>query len=208
MLISIFKDLSEFFEDNVQKGMPRFHSLLTLKNSLLVTDDDEPGVLGRAAVPDLRQHRAVRVKVRERVPAIHAAAVRDGRLEPPPRHRPQQQVRPARLQRHPVSRLRGGPPPLQEPLRGRERPEQHLQEGHRPQHGDEGLRRGALRGQRSDVDTRRRATCDLAKGLSRQKSPKSFKCTSRPCLTSTGSPRTPVNIIMFNFNVLNRPVSS
>lgn len=40
-----YQDLPEFFEDNMQKWMPRFHSLLTLENPLLVTDDDEPGVL-------------------------------------------------------------------------------------------------------------------------------------------------------------------
>jgi len=40
-----YQDLPEYFEDNMQKWMPRFHSLLTLENPLLVTDDDEPGVL-------------------------------------------------------------------------------------------------------------------------------------------------------------------
>ena len=40
-----YQDLPEFFEDNMTTWMPRFHDLLTLSNPLLVTDDDEPGVL-------------------------------------------------------------------------------------------------------------------------------------------------------------------
>jgi len=40
-----YQDLPEFFEDNMSTWMPRFHSLLTLDNKLLVTDDDDPGVL-------------------------------------------------------------------------------------------------------------------------------------------------------------------
>ena len=40
-----YQDLPEFFEDNMSLWMPRFLELLTLNNKLLVTDDDEPGVL-------------------------------------------------------------------------------------------------------------------------------------------------------------------
>jgi len=40
-----YQDLPEFFEDNMSTWMPRFHELLTLSNPLLVTDDDEPGVM-------------------------------------------------------------------------------------------------------------------------------------------------------------------
>ena len=40
-----YQDLPEFFEDNMSTWMPRFHDLLTLSNPLLTTDDDEPGVL-------------------------------------------------------------------------------------------------------------------------------------------------------------------
>jgi len=40
-----YQDLPEFFEDNMSTWMPRFHDLLTISNPLLVTDDDEPGVL-------------------------------------------------------------------------------------------------------------------------------------------------------------------
>lgn len=40
-----YQDLPEFFEDNMKIWMPRFLELLTLDNPLLVTDDDEPGVL-------------------------------------------------------------------------------------------------------------------------------------------------------------------
>lgn len=40
-----YQDLPEFFEDNMNVWMPRFLELLTLDNKLLVTDDDEPGVL-------------------------------------------------------------------------------------------------------------------------------------------------------------------
>jgi len=40
-----YQDLPEFFEDNMSLWMPRFLELLTLDNKLLVTDDDEPGVL-------------------------------------------------------------------------------------------------------------------------------------------------------------------
>ena len=39
------QDLPEYFEDQMSAWMPRFHELLTMENSLLVTDDDEPGVL-------------------------------------------------------------------------------------------------------------------------------------------------------------------
>jgi len=40
-----YQDLPEFFEDNMATWMPRFLELLTLHNPLLVTDDDEPGVM-------------------------------------------------------------------------------------------------------------------------------------------------------------------
>ena len=40
-----YQDLPEFFEDNMSTWMSRFHDLLTLNNPLLVTDDDEPGVM-------------------------------------------------------------------------------------------------------------------------------------------------------------------
>lgn len=40
-----YQDLPEYFEDNMSVWMPRFLELLTLENKLLVTDDDEPGVL-------------------------------------------------------------------------------------------------------------------------------------------------------------------
>lgn len=40
-----YQDLPEFFEDNMGIWMPRFLELLTLDNKLLVTEDDEPGVL-------------------------------------------------------------------------------------------------------------------------------------------------------------------
>jgi len=40
-----YQDLPEYFEDNMSTWMPRFHDLLTLSNPLLVTDDDEPGVM-------------------------------------------------------------------------------------------------------------------------------------------------------------------
>jgi len=40
-----YQDLPEFFEDNMAVWMPRFHDLLTLSNPLLETDDDEPGVV-------------------------------------------------------------------------------------------------------------------------------------------------------------------
>jgi len=40
-----YQDLPEYFEDQMSAWMPRFHDLLTLENALLVTDDDEPGVL-------------------------------------------------------------------------------------------------------------------------------------------------------------------
>jgi exportin-2 (importin alpha re-exporter) len=40
-----YQDLPEYFEDNMAVWMPRFLELLTLENKLLVTDDDEPGVL-------------------------------------------------------------------------------------------------------------------------------------------------------------------
>ena len=77
-----YQDLPEFFEDNMSTWMPRFHSLLTLDNKLLVTDDDDPGEDGRVEpasflkitrccrsfrrieVSDLRQHRPVRSQVR------------------------------------------------------------------------------------------------------------------------------------------------
>jgi len=40
-----YQDLPEFFEDNMPIWMPRMLELLTLDNKLLVTDDDEPGAL-------------------------------------------------------------------------------------------------------------------------------------------------------------------
>jgi len=40
-----YQDLPEYFEDQMATWMPRFHDLLTMENALLVTDDDEPGVL-------------------------------------------------------------------------------------------------------------------------------------------------------------------
>merc|ERR1719154_994622 len=40
-----YQDLPEFFEDSMSTWMPRFHDLLTLSSPLLVPDDDEPGVL-------------------------------------------------------------------------------------------------------------------------------------------------------------------
>jgi len=40
-----YQDLPEFFEDQMAVWMPRFHDLLTMTNQLLDTDDDEPGVL-------------------------------------------------------------------------------------------------------------------------------------------------------------------
>jgi len=40
-----YQDLPEYFEDNMNLWMPRFLELLTLENKLLNTDDDEPGVL-------------------------------------------------------------------------------------------------------------------------------------------------------------------
>jgi len=40
-----YQDLPEYFEDNMATWMPRFHELLTMSNPLLETDDDEPGVL-------------------------------------------------------------------------------------------------------------------------------------------------------------------
>ena len=40
-----YQDLPEYFEDNMSVWMPRFLQLLTLENKLLVTDDDEPGML-------------------------------------------------------------------------------------------------------------------------------------------------------------------
>ena len=40
-----YQDLPEYFEDNMSVWMPRFLQLLTLENKLLVTEDDEPGML-------------------------------------------------------------------------------------------------------------------------------------------------------------------
>merc|ERR1719391_805185 len=40
-----YQDLPEFFEDNMGLWMPRYLELLTLENKLLLTNDDEPGVL-------------------------------------------------------------------------------------------------------------------------------------------------------------------
>ena len=40
-----YQDLPEFFEDSMSTWMPRFHDLLTLSSPLLVSDDDEPGVV-------------------------------------------------------------------------------------------------------------------------------------------------------------------
>lgn len=40
-----YQDLPEYFEDNMSLWMPRFLELLTLEQPLLVTEDEEPGVL-------------------------------------------------------------------------------------------------------------------------------------------------------------------
>uniref|UniRef100_K7ESX9 Exportin-2 n=1 Tax=Pongo abelii TaxID=9601 RepID=K7ESX9_PONAB len=40
-LTNLFKDLPEFFEDNMETWMNNFHTLLTLDNKLLQTDDEE-----------------------------------------------------------------------------------------------------------------------------------------------------------------------
>ena len=48
-----YQDLPEFFEDNMSTWMPRFHSLLTLDNKLLVTDDDDPGEDGKVATASI-----------------------------------------------------------------------------------------------------------------------------------------------------------
>jgi len=40
-----YQDLPEYFEDQMALWMPRFHELLTMDNALLKTDDDEPGIL-------------------------------------------------------------------------------------------------------------------------------------------------------------------
>lgn len=40
-----YQDLPEYFEDNMGLWMPRFLELLTMENKLLVTEDDEPGML-------------------------------------------------------------------------------------------------------------------------------------------------------------------
>jgi len=40
-----YQDLPEYFEDQMSMWMPRFHELLTMDNALLKSDDDEPGIL-------------------------------------------------------------------------------------------------------------------------------------------------------------------
>ena len=45
LLLLSLQDLPEYFEDQMSAWMPRFLELLTTENALLVSDDDEPGVM-------------------------------------------------------------------------------------------------------------------------------------------------------------------